>query len=89
MLQYVGRLDADVLRDVIVKQYTGDENLSKRQWSGVQSHLASMNQERKAGSPVSRLRKSDTKCDDHNLHVVIQELPPCGNSAALLCIGKK
>ena len=60
VLQYVGRLDADVLRDVIVKQYTGDENLSKRQWSGVQSHLASMNQERKAGSPVSRLRKSDS-----------------------------
>ena len=66
MLQFVGRMDADVLRDVIVKQYTGDENLSKRQWSGVQSHLASMTQETKAGIPVSRLRKSYAKSADHN-----------------------
>ena len=61
VLQYVGRMDADILRDVIREQYRGDENLSRRQWSGLQSHLASMNQERKAGNPVTRLTRVQTK----------------------------
>ena len=54
ILQFVGRMDANILRDLIVQQYRGEENISKRQWSGLQSHLASMEQERKAGTQVNR-----------------------------------
>ena len=54
ILQFVGRMDANILRDLVVQQYRGEENISKRQWSGLQSHLASMEQERKAGTQVNR-----------------------------------
>ena len=47
-------MDADILRDIIFQQYRGDENLSKRQWSGLQSHLASLDKEKKSGNPVTR-----------------------------------
>ena len=53
----MGRADADILRDVIFQQYRGDENPSKRQWSGVQSHLAWISRERKADNPITRLIK--------------------------------
>ena len=57
-LLILGRMDANILRDIIFKQYRGDENLAKRQWSGLQSHLASIENERKARSHVNRLRTS-------------------------------
>ena len=68
VLQFVGRVDADILRDVILQQYRGDENPSKRQWSGVQSHLASIDRERKADNPITRFKKIATKCANYIIY---------------------
>ena len=42
------------IREVILEQYGGTESISKRQWSGIMSHLEVMEQDRKNGGEVVR-----------------------------------
>ena len=41
VLEVLGREDAETMHDLVYEMYRGDENISKRQWSGLCSHLES------------------------------------------------
>ena len=42
IISVLGRAEADHLRDIIFQQYRGHEDLERRQWSGLQSHLVNI-----------------------------------------------
>ena len=54
VVRVLGRKEAERLREVILEQYGGAEPISKRQWSGIMSHLEVINQDRKNGGEVVR-----------------------------------
>ena len=54
VVSVLGRKEAERLREVIVEQYRGAESISKRQWSGIMSHLESIKQDEKNGGEVVR-----------------------------------
>ena len=54
VLIVLGRSEADRLREIIFEQYRGDELTSRRQWSGLLSHLEVMKQDRRQGGEVFR-----------------------------------
>ena len=54
VIKILGRDDAQVLRDVIYQQYSGEEDPMKRQWSGLLSHLEIMKADMKGGKPCIR-----------------------------------
>ena len=42
VISVLGRAEADHLRDIIFQQYRGHEDIERRQWSGLQSHLVNI-----------------------------------------------
>ena len=54
VVQVLGRMEAERLREVILEQYRGAEPISKRQWSGIMSHLESIKRDKKNGGQVVR-----------------------------------
>ena len=54
VVRVLGRQEAERLREVILEQYRGAEPISKRQWSGIMSHLEVMKQDRRNGGEIVR-----------------------------------
>ena len=50
----LGREEAEHLREVIFQQYRGLEDIQRRQWSSLRSHLETINQERLRGGQSTR-----------------------------------
>jgi hypothetical protein len=54
IVKLLGQEDAENLRGLILDQYRGDENPAKRRWSGLRSHIESINQDKIKGEGTSR-----------------------------------